>query len=101
MEANPGMSSGFFTESMERSPDGWVRSCTCGRALNSVGKPMKVSLGLREMGDEFIFGLGELEEKHYKNRQLKKMCVLGTPAAQKGNIGRQKTPLERHQEATL
>lgn len=68
MEANFGMSSGFFIESMERSFDGWVRSCICGRVFNSVGKLRKVGLGLREMGDEFIFGFGELEEKYYKNR---------------------------------
>lgn len=49
---------GLGSGALERNPDGWAR------AVNSVGKPRKVGLGVRETGDEFIVGLAKLEEKH-------------------------------------
>lgn len=50
-------------------------------AVTSVGKPGKAGVGMREWGDDFNFGLAELEEKHQKNRQWGKKNVCS------GNTG--------------
>lgn len=60
------MSSGFFTESIQEEPE-WMDKKPHWHdwgAVTSVGKPGKAGVGMREWGDDFNFGLAELEEIH-------------------------------------